>query len=207
MPASRQLLADQFARLAELPVRVVEPTGTPNAIYRLGDDLYARLPRVRSWAKDLDKQSRWLPALAPKLSLPIPEPVGTGLPGTGYPFSWAIYRWIKGRPYAHEFVDGEDRAAEDLAQFVAELRRIAPVAGAPRGGRQLLRELDAATRTAIAAATDLVDSDAATADWDRARGYALHQAALIIPYYRQTNPEFAALAVRTVAEVLSDFTA
>jgi aminoglycoside phosphotransferase (APT) family kinase protein len=43
--------------------------------------------------------------------------------------------------------------------------------------------------------------------WDRARGYALHQAALIIPYHRQTNPEFAALAVRTVAEVLSDFTA
>jgi hypothetical protein len=98
-------------------------------------------------------------------------------------------------------------ARPDLAQFVAELRRIAPVAGAPRGGRQLLRELDAATRTAIAAATDVVDSDAATAAWDRARGYALHQAALIIPYYRQTNPEFAALAVRTVAEGLSDFTA
>ena len=40
--------------------------------------------------------------------------------------------------------------------------------------------------------------------WARARGYALHQAALIIPYYAETNPGFAALAERTVAEVLAD---
>ncbi len=40
--------------------------------------------------------------------------------------------------------------------------------------------------------------------WNRARGYALHQAALIIPYYRDTNPEFVTLAVRTVDEVLAD---
>jgi hypothetical protein len=42
------------------------------------------------------------------------------------------------------------------------------------------------------------------ADIDRARGYALHQAALIIPYYAQTNPGFVALAKRTVDEVLAD---
>jgi hypothetical protein len=35
-------------------------------------------------------------------------------------------------------------------------------------------------------------------------GYALHQAALIIPYYRETNPGFAALATRTVEQVLAD---
>jgi aminoglycoside phosphotransferase (APT) family kinase protein len=278
-----RLLADQFPQLAGLPVRVVQPAGTVNAIYRLGDDLYARLPRVRGWARVLDKESRWLPVLAPQLSLQIPRPVGTGRPGIGYPFSWAIYRWINGRPYADELVNDEDRAAEDLAHFVTELRRIDPVAGAPRGGRRPLGELDAATREAIAAARDLIDSDAATAawdralrapawdgepawihgdllrsnllvdggrlcgvidfgsagvgdqaadvvaawsvfgrtgrdtfrralavdngTWDRARGYALHQAALIIPYYRRTNLEFAALARRTVAEVLSDVAA
>jgi hypothetical protein len=42
------------------------------------------------------------------------------------------------------------------------------------------------------------------ADIDRARGYALRQAALIIPYYRETNPGFAALATRTVEQVLAD---
>jgi len=40
--------------------------------------------------------------------------------------------------------------------------------------------------------------------WNRARGYALHQAALIIPYYAETNPEFVALAMRTVEQVLAD---
>ena len=40
--------------------------------------------------------------------------------------------------------------------------------------------------------------------WHRARGYALHQAAMIIPYYAETNPEFVALAKRTIREVLSE---
>ena len=40
--------------------------------------------------------------------------------------------------------------------------------------------------------------------WNRARGYALHQALLIIPYYAETNPAFVALAKRTVEELLID---
>ena len=39
--------------------------------------------------------------------------------------------------------------------------------------------------------------------WERARGIALHQAALIIPYYAETNHGFVALARRTVEEVLA----
>ena len=38
--------------------------------------------------------------------------------------------------------------------------------------------------------------------WERARGYALHQAAMIVPYYATTNPRFVALAQRTIAQVL-----
>ena len=278
----RRLVAAQFPSLAGLPVSAVQPAGTVNAIYRLGDRLCARLPRVRSWAQDLDEEWDWLPKLAPQLSLRIPEPVAKGRPGSGYPFSWAIYRWIDGRPYADEVVGDEHQAARELAQFVAELRRIDP-AGAPRGGREPLRQLDADTRAAIASARDVIDSDAATAawcraleapawngtpvwihadllrpnlltvggrlsavidfgsagagdpaadviaawsvfgpagrgtfrsalgvddgTWHRARGYALHQAAMIIPYYPETNPGFVALAKRTVGEVLADISA
>lgn len=39
---------------------------------------------------------------------------------------------------------------------------------------------------------------------ERARGYALTQAALIVPYYRDTNPAFAASALRTLREIVSD---
>jgi aminoglycoside phosphotransferase (APT) family kinase protein len=46
-----------------------------------------------------------------------------------------------------------------------------------------------------------VDADT----WRRARGLALHQAALGIPYYAETNRGFAALARRTLEQVLLDF--
>jgi len=59
-----------------------------------------------------------------------------------------------------------------------------------------------AGREAFRAALDVDDGT-----WNRARGYALHQAALIIPYYAQTNPGFVALAKRTVEQVLADVSA
>src|SRR5215210_1665827 len=57
----RRLIAEQFPRWADLPISAVQSTATVNAIYRLGDHLYARLPRVQEWAKDLDKEWHWLP--------------------------------------------------------------------------------------------------------------------------------------------------
>jgi aminoglycoside phosphotransferase (APT) family kinase protein len=56
-----------------------------------------------------------------------------------------------------------------------------------------------AGRAAFRGALDVDDGT-----WSRARGFALHQAAMIIPYYPETNPGFAALAKRTVDEVLAD---
>jgi aminoglycoside phosphotransferase (APT) family kinase protein len=52
----RRLLAEQFPRWADLPIRAVRSTATVNAIYRLGDHLYARQARVEDWAKDLHKE-------------------------------------------------------------------------------------------------------------------------------------------------------
>jgi aminoglycoside phosphotransferase (APT) family kinase protein len=127
----RRLVAVQFPGLARLPVSEVRSTGTVNAIYRLGDGLCARLPRVAEYAADLVDELRWLPWLAPHLPLRVPEPVAVGRPASGYPFPWAIYQWIDGQPYADELIGDERQAAMDLAQFVAELHRIDPIAGAP----------------------------------------------------------------------------
>jgi aminoglycoside phosphotransferase (APT) family kinase protein len=52
---------------------------------------------------------------------------------------------------------------------------------------------------------DVLDVDDGT--WKRARGFALHQAAMIIPYYEVTNPGFVSLAKRTVEEILADLNA
>lgn len=67
----RRLVAAQFPQLAGLPVREVRSTGTVNAIYRLGEQLYARLPRVPRYVRALEGEWRWLPELAPGLTLRI----------------------------------------------------------------------------------------------------------------------------------------
>ena len=60
--------------------------------------LCARLPRLARWASNLEAELRWLPELAPHLPLPVPEPVAAGRAGQGYPFRWALIRWMSGGP-------------------------------------------------------------------------------------------------------------
>ena len=43
--------------------------GTDNALYRLGDDMAVRLPRIHWAVKDVHKEHHWLPRLAPAAQL------------------------------------------------------------------------------------------------------------------------------------------
>jgi aminoglycoside phosphotransferase (APT) family kinase protein len=164
----RRLVAAQFPGLAGLQVREVSSTGTVNAIYRLGDQLGARLPRLPRYIASLEREWRWLPVLAPGLTLRVPEPVALGQPTAEYPLTWMIYRWIDGHPYADQLIDDERQAARDLARFVSEIHRIALAADAPAGGRRPLAQLDAGTRTSITEAGDVIDGAAARAAWESA---------------------------------------
>lgn len=49
---------------------------------------------------------------------------------------------------------------------------------------------------------DIVKPDNAT--WERARGWALTLGILAYPYYKESNPEFARIAKRSIDEVLMD---
>jgi aminoglycoside phosphotransferase (APT) family kinase protein len=164
----RRLLADQLPHLSKLPISQVRSTGTVNAIYRIGADLYARLPRVRDWADDLANEAHWLPRLAPLLPLAVPAPVAMGIPAAGYPFQWAIYRWLDGETYAPDHVSDERQSARDLAGFVSALRRVR-LQGRPRTRphRPLLLQ-DAGAQSAIAALGPSYDRPAVTAAWQRA---------------------------------------
>jgi aminoglycoside phosphotransferase (APT) family kinase protein len=168
----RRLVADQFPLLNDHPVTEFESTGTVNAIYRLGNELYVRLPRVeRWWARGLQKELKWLPVLAPGFTLQVPEPVGVGRPTAEYPFTWAVFRWIEGQTYEPGRVDDERQMAADLAGFIAELRNKELPAiddETPYGGRPPLAEQDEATRDWIAQAGDLIDGPAVIAVWEDA---------------------------------------
>ena len=84
----RRLLGAQFPAWADLPIEPVASAGTDNAIYRLGEDMAVRLPRV-DWASgQVDKEQRWLPELAALLPLAIPVPLGKGVPAEGFHWHW-----------------------------------------------------------------------------------------------------------------------
>ncbi|MBF6591265.1 MAG: aminoglycoside phosphotransferase family protein [Ktedonobacterales bacterium] len=169
----RRLLAAQFPRWADLPIAPVHSAGTDNAIYRLGEDMAVRLPRI-DWAiGQVDKEHQWLPRLAPLLPLAIPVPLAKGTPGEGYPWQWSVYRWLEGENATIERIADPGQAARDLALFIAALRRIAPMGGPPPGPPNSSRGVplstrDAPTRAAIATLHGMLDTDAVTAAWEAA---------------------------------------
>jgi|HubBroStandDraft_4_1064222.scaffolds.fasta_scaffold534989_1 hypothetical protein len=64
-----------FPQWADLPIEPVHSPGTDKAIYRLGDDMAVRLPRIYWATGQVDKWHLWLPRLAPLLPLAIRVPL------------------------------------------------------------------------------------------------------------------------------------
>ena len=172
----RRLLAAQMPELADRPLAVVEPWGTDNGIWRLGDDLVVRLPRIRWATGQIGREATWLPRLAAHLPVAVPEPVAVGEPGHGYPYRWAVHRWIPGVGASLDQLGDPVTFALDLADVVRALQAV-PTSGAPsaRNRARPLREYDEATRQAIDAAGHLVDAEAATAVWEEALAAAPHE--------------------------------
>jgi aminoglycoside phosphotransferase (APT) family kinase protein len=164
----RRLLAGQFPQWADLPIEPVVSYGTDHDIYRLGNQLAVRLPRI-GWANgQAAKEREWLPKLAPHLPLAVPVQVAMGRQAEGYPFAWSVCEWLPGEN-ANGTIGDLNQAAVELAAFVAALRRIDTTGAHPRppGGRGApLRELDRQVRRAIAELGDRVDTDAALRSWE-----------------------------------------
>jgi aminoglycoside phosphotransferase (APT) family kinase protein len=168
----RRLLREQFPGWSELPIERVASSGTDHALYRLGRELVARLPRIDWAVGQAELEHRWLPILAPHLPLEVPVPLAVGMPGLGYPWPWSVVPWIEGRDLT--VVRDPDRSAyvDDLAGFVRALRSIDPD-GAPAPQDDLdrgvpLANRDAATREAIARLRGDLDTGAVAAAWDAA---------------------------------------
>jgi aminoglycoside phosphotransferase (APT) family kinase protein len=164
-----RLLTTQFPTLADRPLTRIEAWGTDHAIFRLGDDLSVRVPKIGWAAKQGEKEHRWLPALAPHLPIEVPAPLVLGEPAEGYPYRWYISPWLDGEnPKLDGSVDLVQLAV-DLAAFVLALQRI-DATGAPgprvaqRGGP--LDPADAFTRDRAEQMRDETDVDALLAVWD-----------------------------------------
>jgi aminoglycoside phosphotransferase (APT) family kinase protein len=278
----RRLLAAQFPHWADLPLRRFPSYGTDNVLFRLGEELYVRLPRLRrdnvpEWAiAQIDKEAEWLPRLGPLLPIEVPAPLAQGEPDKRYPHRWAVYHWLEGGTPRR----GTARLARDVATFLAALHAADTTGAPPALSRarpleahdqatraaleQLHGEIDVATATArwehaleappwdgapvwvhgdmlkgnllvrhgrLAAVLDwgslcagdpacdymlawslfaqVRDEFRATsavddATWARARGWALSQAVIALPYYLPTNPPMVRHARSAIAGVLAD---
>src|SRR5258708_4832566 len=123
------LLPPQHPQWADLPIEPVASAGTDNAMYRLGDELAVRLPRIH-WAVDsVVKERTWLPLLAPHLPLAVPLPVAIGDPEDAFPYPWSVVQWVPGENATLNRLPDPVQAALDLAEFVLALQAIDPSQG------------------------------------------------------------------------------
>lgn len=173
----RRLLARQMPHLAELPLRTVEPWGTDHAIWRLGPELVLRFPRIHWAVAQTELEATWLPRLAPHLPVAVPQPVAIGEPDEGYPYRWAVHRWLPGTGATLERMHDPEAFAGDLALVVRSLQTL-PVADAPpaKNRARPLCDYDDSTRQAIARARHLIDAPTATAIWEQALDAPSHDA-------------------------------
>jgi aminoglycoside phosphotransferase (APT) family kinase protein len=163
----RALLANQHPQWADLPIERVSSAGTDNAMYRLGDELAVRLPRIH-WAVDnVAKEQKWLPILAPLLPLALPLPVAVGEPEAAFPYPWSVVQWLPGELATLDRLDDPVRAALDLAAFVRALQSVDATGGPTHDRGSPVRLGDAVVREAIAGLRGEVDADAITEAWNR----------------------------------------
>jgi aminoglycoside phosphotransferase (APT) family kinase protein len=163
----RRLLSGQFPQWADLRTELVDSYGTDHDIYRLGDHLAARLPRIGWAGGQAAKEAEWLSKLAPHLPLAIPTPLALGRPADGYPFAWSVCDWLPGEN-ANGTIDDLEQAAADLAAFVRALRGIDTAGAPPRPPRARgapLVELDDAVCLSIGQLGDRIDGPAALRSW------------------------------------------
>lgn len=167
---ARRLLREQLPSYADLPLRQVSPLGTENVVLRLGDDFAIRMPRHPGAVGGLLTELRCLPKLAAQVSLEVPEVLATGEPSEGYPFPWAVVRWVPGEDALTGRITSMDDAALRLGRFAAELQAQAATGASPdastRGGPLVGR--DEAFREALRQCEGLLDADRVRAVWDDA---------------------------------------
>ena len=133
------LVEEQFPRWANLPVRAVTRQGWDNRTFRLGDYLSVRLPRARSYAAAVQKESRALAFLDGRLPVSVPSVVALGEPGRGYPFPWSVRRWLAGETVDESVGLDRVRLAIDLGSLLRVLMSLPIDAGAEAGRHSFYR--------------------------------------------------------------------
>lgn len=176
-PLVRRLLTSQASRLvmdaATVPLAKTAE-GWDCEVWRVGEDLAARLPRRELAAPLVRNEQRVLPGIAARIAptgLRVPAPVLAGVPGAGYPWPWSVVPWIDGTRGID--VPRADRTgwAEVLAAALDALHAPAPEGfpvnpfrGVPLAARSAAVE-ERLTQLRAAGTLTAAEADAAASVW------------------------------------------
>jgi aminoglycoside phosphotransferase (APT) family kinase protein len=129
-----RLIDEQFPEWSHLTIKPVKNGGHDNRTFHLGDHMSVRLPSAAAYAPQVEKEQKWLPIIAEKLSLSVSTPIAKGNPSKEYPWSWSIYKWLEGDTLSHSNIDNLNHLAKDLGSFLKELQAI-DASGGPLAGQ------------------------------------------------------------------------
>jgi aminoglycoside phosphotransferase (APT) family kinase protein len=97
----------------------------------------------------------------------VPEQVGLGAPGPGYPLPWSVQGWLPGRTGDEDDPADSAQFASDLAEFIAGVRAICTrgrtFSGRGRGGD--LKDHDAWMTTCLRESEGLLDTGHLSRMW------------------------------------------
>ncbi|MEZ0446348.1 aminoglycoside phosphotransferase family protein [Cellulomonas sp. ICMP 17802] len=141
-------------------------SGTDNAMFRLGDDLVVRMPRIHWASGGVDHEAHWLPLVAGRLPVTVPRVVAVGEPTPEYPWTWSVLTWVPGENPRLGELHEPAVLARDLAALLRAVRAMDLEGGVDRA--RPLAHRDAQVRDDIAALTDEIDTAAVTAIWEHA---------------------------------------
>jgi aminoglycoside phosphotransferase (APT) family kinase protein len=177
---AEKLIAQQFPHWSSLIITPVEKSGWDNRTFHLGTKLLIRMPSSAEYALQVTKEQKWLPKLAPYLSVPIPKPLAQGNPTKDYPWGWSVYEWIDGESASISRIDHLEIFAADLAQILMQLQKIDPSYGPLPGAHNFYRGAhlsvyDNETKIAINQLRDFIDVGLISAIWEKAISSSWHK--------------------------------
>lgn len=172
-----KLLREQLPELAELDVRPSDHSGSSNHVFRLGEAWAVRVPRFEEYVDDLLTEARWLPSLAPRLEIPVPEVRFLGEPSALLDRPWTVVTWIPGRPPQRATPAEQARLAAGLGRFMRQLHGLdVAVTDADtllrskyRAGEPVTEVIDGWAETAAEGLRDLFEPDQVLEAWRRLR--------------------------------------
>ncbi|MBS0185797.1 MAG: aminoglycoside phosphotransferase family protein [Proteobacteria bacterium] len=170
----KQLIKEQFPLYAHFSVVPVPLNGHDNRTFRLGERMLVRLPSSEEYVKQVEKEHKWLPLIAPYLPLSVPKPIAMGNPSKDYPWNWSIYKWLEGNSANTLEINEEtlQNIAVDLACFLNKFHKFAPSDAPSPGLHNWWRAAhtsvyDEETRSLIIKLSSLIDAKKARFLWEK----------------------------------------